>query len=85
MRKVILGIIVMLTFTGCPKKPCPEQERETIYVNTTCPTFDRKLDIYISDLNSTHGAISWEDVTKTENLLKAKKKFNADVKDLNSK
>jgi hypothetical protein len=70
-------------FSGC--KECPKIPDKTAFVEKKCPKFTSKIKIKIDDLNSTHGAISWRDVSKIEYFLMAKKNFNSTVDSINSK
>ncbi len=83
MRYLYL-IFPIIIFSGCRECPAPKFERQSIVV-TKCPKFDTKLKIKIEDLNSTHGAISWKDVSRIESFLKSKKHFNSNVDALNAK
>ena len=83
MRLYLISLILIAVFFGGCCEKCVDVPDLT--PDKKCYTFDRKLSIKVDDLNSTHGAISWEDTTKIENFLKAKKTFNTNVVDLNSK
>jgi len=75
------GIIISgCANTGNVKYP----ETRTVYVKSSrCPKFDRRLKIEIKDYNDEYGLISWKDVERIENFLKAKKRFNAGVDKIN--
>jgi hypothetical protein len=75
-------ITLLLLLSGCCEKQLSVPD---LNANKKCYTFNRTLSIELLDLNSTHGAISWEDATKIEYFLRAKKEFNEKVEALNSK
>jgi len=78
MRVLIIAII-SLSLSGCfcEKNPSIESKAK-------CPSFNSSIKILVEDLNSTHGAVSWSDLTKLENFLKEKKKFNNIVENINT-
>jgi len=85
MKYLFYIIFVILFFSGCEPKECVPTPPKTEFVKTQCPLFKAKLSIRVEDHNETHGAMSWEDITKVTGFLKAKKNFNVRVEELNSK
>jgi hypothetical protein len=83
--KIISSVLIVtaLLITGCHHEPSPGGCENTIYKKTKCPRFDYKLSIYVDELNSTHAAIKWSDVSKIESCIKRKKEFNRKVDGLN--
>jgi PBP1b-binding outer membrane lipoprotein LpoB len=84
MKYIYLAIAAVI-LSGCHEEPKPCKHSKTDIIVTKCPKFETKLKIKIEDLNSTHGAISWGDVSRLESFLKSKKNFNNSVEALNSK
>jgi len=83
--KYLYLMIVVIIFTGCHEDPKPCKHGKSEIIVAKCPKFETKLKIEIKDLNSTHGAISWSDISRIESFLESKKKFNNSVEALNSK
>lgn len=82
MRRVFYYIILIVMLAGCSNNSPIVTKRE--YIKTKCPTFDYKLRVEILDLNQTHGAISWSDVSRIESMIEAKNNFNKNIKKLNN-
>jgi hypothetical protein len=72
-------------FFGCSGHNTVEYptEKTVVVKHCKCPTFDRKLRIEVLDYNDTYGLVSWGDVEEIQNFLKAKKRFNDFVLELN--
>ena len=83
MRKTLISVsIVAIALSGCHE--CPKVPVHETTTKCSCPKFNTRLSIKVKDLNSTHGAISWGDVSKIESFLKSKKKFNKHVDNINT-
>ena len=76
--KYIASVITILILSGCHSDQIVTPGKTEV-IDSKCPQFTTKLRINVEDLNSTHGAISWRDVSRLESFLKAKKKFNKSV------
>lgn len=88
MKKFLIAALLPLILIGCSSKNNIEPSgecKDIEYSKTVCPHFDAKISIDVIELNSTHAAISWQDVHKIEVLLQEKKKFNKNVDAINSK
>jgi hypothetical protein len=72
-------LLTLILITGCKECPSPQKCEKTKIIKTKCPKFTSKLSIDVLELNSTHAAISWTDVSRIEFFLKEKKKFNSIV------
>lgn len=77
MKYIALAIIT-LVLSGCHSDQVITPGKTEV-LDSKCPQFTTKLRISVEDLNSTHGAISWSDVSRIESFLEAKKKFNKSV------
>lgn len=83
MKKIFAILpIVIFAISGCHE--CPNVPVHETTTKCSCPKFNTRLSIKVEDLNSTHGAISWGDVSKIESFLKSKKKFNKHVDKINT-
>ncbi len=81
MKYLFLISFLLMFLAGCGEHiPVPPKQE---IIKTKCPKFNTKLRIKIEDLNSTHGAISWGDVSKIEYFIKSKKKFNNSIDSIN--
>lgn len=81
MKSLLLAALLVL-LTGCHDEQIVVPPKQTV-IATKCPKFNTKLKIKVNDLNSTHGSISWSDVSKIESFLKSKSKFNSNIDTLN--
>lgn len=77
-------LLLLLFLSGCHECPKPKECEKTTFTHSKCPKFNAKLSIYVSELNSTHGAIKWSDVTRIEKFLKSKKNFNSKIDTINN-
>lgn len=80
---IATGLLATVAFTGCCDKNYAPHIEDRTYVEKKCPKFNSKIKIKIDDLNSTHGAISWPDVSRIESLISSKNKFNKSVDKIN--
>lgn len=79
--RYLLPLLIIAFLTGCHEDQVVTPGKTEV-VDTRCPKFTTKLNINVEDLNSTHGAISWKDVSRIESFLKSKKKFNKNIDSL---
>ena len=82
--KYLVYIILPLFLTGCYDNKISVPTKQVV-ISTKCPKFNTRLKIRVDDFNSTHGVISWKDVSRIESFLKSKKNFNKNVNSINLK
>ncbi len=82
MRYILFPILAVVLFSGCEHEPTPGGCEKTKIIKTKCPKFTSRLSIEVLELNTTHAAISWRDVSRIEHFLKDKKRFNERVDSL---
>ena len=82
---VIFMVSSVLLLTGCTDSDCINVPSKQTVIATKCPKFNTKLRIRVEDLNSSHGAVSWADVSRIESFLLSKKNFNKNIDKLNTK
>jgi uncharacterized lipoprotein YajG len=84
MKNFTLALVVLLSGCASTTQSVKYPDKTTVVTQKCkCPTFDRRLSIEVKDYNSEYGLISWEDVSKIEHYIAAKKRFNKNVDLLN--
>ncbi len=82
--KYFLAILTTFVFVGCVQDKATPSAPKTIYIKRKCPQFNASIAIKVEELNSTHGAVSWVDISQVESLIVEKKKFNTKVRTMNN-